>query len=129
MEYRFKKDSEIDAYGDTENVIHFKFGDCRKAFNFTKDFTKEHPKFVKEYKEYWMGKESAFTDPLSVVNYIDLFKLPIRLYANFYDEEFEDIEACKEWICNEWLNNRYKLCSYTNGKTTGLDGEVAFYDL
>jgi hypothetical protein len=126
MNYRYKKDHNIDAYGDTETVIHLKFGDIRKHYFFTKEFQEQHPNFCKEYAKYFMGEKSLFTDPLSIVNYIEAFNLPVKLYSNYVDQEFEDIAAVKEWICNEYqgANNR-ELYKYDSGNYTGLDGEVA----
>lgn len=125
MGYRYKKNSNIDAYGDSINVIHFKFGNARKHYFFTKDFQTKHPNFCKEYARYFSGETSLFADPLTLVNYIEEFDLPIHLYSNFVDEEFEDAKACKEWINNEYSANRDKLYKYENGKYVGLDGEVA----
>lgn len=124
-EYRYKKSSNIDAYGDTMSVIHFKFGDMRKHYYFTEEFGTKHPNFCKEYARYFSGEKSLFTDPLSIVNYIEAFNLPIRLYSNFADEEFADIKAAKEWICHEYGGQeRDKLYKYESGKGyVGLDGE------
>jgi hypothetical protein len=122
MSYRYKTYSNIDAYGDTENVIHFKFGDMRKSYNFTEEFRAKYPNFCKEYSRYFSGENSLFSDPLSIVNYIEAFKLPLKLYSNMVDEEFADIEAAKEWICNEWGGrNRDKLYHFKDSKYVGLD--------
>lgn len=122
--YRYKKDSKIDAYGDTMSVIHFKFGDARKHYFFTKELQEQHPKFCKEYGKYWVGEKSLFSDPLAIVNYIETFNIPVRLYSNFVDEEFEDFDAAREWICNEYGGqDRNKLYQYADGGYVGLDGE------
>lgn len=124
-EYRYKDNASIDwAYDDSTSVIHFKFGDCRKHYHFTDEFETKHPKFCKEYAKYFMGEPSLFSDPLSIVNYIETFNLPVRLYSNYVDEEFADTEAVKEWICNEYGgHNRDKLYKYATGGYIGLDGE------
>lgn len=121
----YKETSSVDwAYDDSENVIHFKFGDMRKNYNFTEDFRTKHPMFCKEYARYFAGESSLFTDPLTIVNYIETFNLPVRLYSNMVDEEFEDIQAAKEWICAEYSGNRDKLYKYESGKGwIGIDGE------
>ena len=126
-DYRYKQNKSIDwAYDDKHDVIHFKSGDCRKMYNFTDKFIMEHPNFCKEYRKYFCCEESLFTDPLSIVNYIETFNLPIRLWSNYVDEEFEDIQAVKEWINNEYGGiNRHQLYKYdleTRGYI-GLDGE------
>ena len=126
MSYRFKKDSTIDAYGETESVIHFKFGDCRKMYFFTKELQEKHPNFCEEFAKYWEGRTSLFTDPLSVVNYIEAFNIPVKLYSNYYDEEFEDYDAVREWLASEYQGkNRDQLYKYENGNYVGLDGELA----
>lgn len=126
-DYRYKKNSDIDAYGTSQNVIHFKFGDARKMYHFTDEFRNKHPRFCEEYGKYLMHEDSLFTDPLSIVNYIEAFNLPVRLYSNFVDEEFEDFDAVREWLCNEYAGQgeRHELYTYENGKYIGLDGETS----
>lgn len=105
--YRFK-DSNIDAYGDTDNVIHFKFGDARKHYNFTKDFQAKYPEFCKEYARYWEGKDSVFKDVFDLVHYIERFEIPVRLYSNYYDQEFKDTKAVLEWLGMEYPGQNYR---------------------
>ena len=125
MDYRYKKNSDIDAYGDTQNVIHFKFGDCRKLYHFTDEFVAEHPRFAEEFAKYWHNDStSLFSDPLAIVNYIETFNIPVRLYSNFVDEEFEDIQAVREWLNNEYRGpNHDSLYKYELGVLVGMDGE------
>lgn len=126
MNYRYNPIRDIDAYGDTMNVIHFKFGDMRKSYNFTSEFMAKHPKFCAEYGKYFMGEPSLFSDPLAIVNYIEDFALPVRLYSNYVDEEFADIAAAREWLAAEYGGqSRHELYHYDNGNFVGLDGEVA----
>lgn len=128
-EYRYKINSDIDAYGDTQNVIHFKFGDCRKMYHFTREFEQAHPRFCEEYVKYWRHEKSLFTDPLSIVNYIEMFDLPVRLYSNYVDREFEDYQAVKEWLCEQYMgqslqqNQLYKF-DFSNYGYVGMDGET-----
>ena len=107
MSYRYKKNSDIDAYGDTDNVIHFKFGDARKHYNFTDDFVSKYPLFAAEYVAYFTGEKSVFNDVLELVSYIERHNIPVRLYSNYVDEEFADIAACKEWILNEHVGRQF----------------------
>lgn len=126
--YKYKQNSTIDAYGDTENVIHLKFGEARKGYNFTDEFTKQHPKFVREYTHYFNGEKSLFRDPLSILNYIETFNLPVKLYSNYVDQEFENVAAAKEWVVNEYQgtgSERQKLYRYQDGGYVGLDNEKA----
>lgn len=102
MNYRFKTNSNIDAYGDTQNVIHFKFGDCRKQYHFTDEFMQEYPKFCEEWSKYWCNEDSVFDSPFDILRYIENFELPVKLYSNYYDEEFADLQAVREWLANEY---------------------------
>lgn len=125
-DYRYKTDSDIDAYGDTQDVIHFKFGDCRKMYHFTNEFTKQHPKFAEEFAKYWEGSDSLFHDPLALVNYIETFNLPVRLYSNFVDEEFADCDAVREWLGSEYRGDpKRELYRYKDGELLGMDNEVS----
>jgi hypothetical protein len=122
--YRYKAIDDIDAYRDTESVIHFKFGDARKWFFFTKELQKQYPNFCKEYIKYFDYEKSLFSDPLCIVNYIEHFNIPVKLYSNMADQEFADIDAVKEWLCSEYMGQRGNddLYNYVDGKYQGLDG-------
>lgn len=120
-EYRYKKNSDIDAYGDTQSVIHFKFGDARKQYFFTKELQKEYPNFCKEYEKYWNGQTSLFTDPLLIVNYIEKFGIPVRLYSNMVDQEFADFDAVREWLGNEYIGQRIAGDELYNGLDKTLE--------
>lgn len=128
MNYRFKTISKIDAYGEKSNVIHLKFGRMQKRYNFTKSFIAKHPRFVEEYKKYFMGEKNLFGDPLVILKYIKDFNIPVHLYSNYYDEEFADVDAAIEWLIQEYTgDNRQELYNYDLNKQVyiGLDGEVA----
>lgn len=97
MDFDYKA-SEIDAYGDTENVIHFKFGDARKMYNFTPEFEANNSEFCKEYANYFMDSPSKFKSVTDVVDYIESHNLPVKLYSNYVDREFADVDAVRRWI-------------------------------
>ncbi len=98
---RFKRENKKDYYGGDFACIHAKFGDFRKRYHFPEAFRKEYPNFCSEYGKYWDKKESVFVDPMQIVNYIEKFAIPCALYSNFYDREFADFNAVREWICVE----------------------------
>jgi len=127
MNYQYKTDDKLDYYGTDINVIHFKFGNAWKGYNFTPAFEKKHPRFCEEYRKYFEGKGDLFKDPLTIVNYIDTYKLPVHLYSNYVDEEFANANEAKKWICNEYSGgeNREKLYQLNDGYYIGLDGEKA----
>lgn len=77
---------EIDYYGDSANVIHLKFGDTRKCYNFTPDFIEKYPVFTSEYAKYFSdNRASKFKNPFQVVAYVYRHKIPVHFYYNFTD--------------------------------------------
>lgn len=98
---RFKPKNDLDYYGGDFACIHAKFGDFRKCYNFPEEFCKRYPNFCSEYDKYWECKKSVFENPMQIVNYIERYGVPCALYSNFYDREFADFDAVKEWICQE----------------------------
>ncbi len=96
--------TKIDYYGHTDTYIHLKFGDCIKAYYFTKEFAEKYPDFVKAYEGYWEGKRTAFKNPFQVISYIYNKELPIHLYYNFTDTPVKDRAEVVEYLLNE--NNK-----------------------
>jgi hypothetical protein len=92
---------QIDYYGIEDNYIHLKFGDCMKAYNFTEDFRKEYPQFVKAYDMYWEGKRTAFKNPFQVVSYAFNNKIPVNWYYNFTDTPAKDQEEITKYLLQE----------------------------
>jgi len=97
--------SEIDYYGETDNYIHLKFGDCRKAYNFTKKFIKEHSDFAKKYQRYFQsGSQRTFEDfksPFAVVAYAFKKQIPVHFYYNFTDKPAKDYNEIIEYLVRE----------------------------
>jgi hypothetical protein len=91
----------LNYYDGDFACIHAKFGDFRKCYNFPKDFCEKYPNFCSEYEKYYKCEKSVFVDPMHIVNYIERFAIPCALYSNFYDCEFADFDAVREWICRE----------------------------
>lgn len=81
---------KIDYYGTDDNYIHLKFGDARKRYNFTASFSKEFPKFTREYTKYFDYKESQFKNPFQIVAYVFKHKIPVNFYYNFSDDPATD---------------------------------------
>jgi len=98
---RFKPENRWDYYDGGFACIHAKFGDFRKWCNFPDDFRKKYPNFCSEYEKYGDREKSVFVDPVHIVNYIERFAVPCALYSNYYDREFADFDAVREWICRE----------------------------
>ncbi len=97
----------MDYYGNKDNYIHLKFGECLKMYNFTKEFRKEYPKFVKAYEIYWNDNRQAFKNPFQVVNYVFNNKIPVHFYYNFSDEPADDRDEIIEYLLNE--NNKSEI--------------------
>jgi len=97
--------SEIDYYGETDNYIHLKFGDCRKAYNFTKKFIKEHSDFAKKYQRYFESvRQRTFDDfksPFTVVAYAFKKQIPVHFYYNFTDKPAKDYNEIIEYLVRE----------------------------
>jgi hypothetical protein len=96
--------SNIDYYGETDNYIHLKFGDCRKRYNFTKKFIKEHSDFVKKYQRYFETGErdwDGFRSPFEVVAYAFKRNIPVHFYYNFTDRPAKDYNEIIEYLVKE----------------------------
>ena len=98
---RFKPENDRDYYDGDFACIHAKFGDFRKCFNFPREFRKKYRNFCSEYEKYFMCKKSVFVDPMQIVYYIERFRIPCALYSNYWDREFADFNAVREWIITE----------------------------
>ena len=85
----------IDYYGDKDNYIHLKWGDVKKAHNFTEEFRKDHPDFVREYASY-LNEEGKFKNPFQIVSYVFEKNIPVHFYFNFTDEP----ATCRDEIIN-----------------------------
>ena len=92
---------EINYYGEEDNYIHLKFGECRKCYNFTKDFVEKYKEFVEDYDKYFMNEDSKFENAEEVVNYVFDNEIPVNWYFNFTDEPAESKEEILEYLTNE----------------------------
>jgi len=91
----------IDYYGDKDNYIHLKFGDCVKAYNFTEDLKEQYPNFVKGYESYWEGERTVFKNALQVISYIYNNEIPVHLYFNFTDTPVKDRDEAVQYFIRE----------------------------
>ena len=87
---------KIDYYGSTDNYIHLKWGDARKAYNFTEEFEKKYPVFSKQYQLYWDNEECLFKNALDIINFIEEYEIPVHLYFNYTDTP-ASIKEAKIW--------------------------------
>lgn len=115
----------IDYYGTDADYIHLKFGDMRKAYNFTKEFEEKYPNFCAEYKKYWQGDESCrFKSALEIAQYIDLFDVPINLYFNYTDTPVRKMSEVYEYFIREYAGITTEADgSFRANYRPGLDGE------
>lgn len=90
---------QIDYYGETDNYIHLKWGDCVKMYNFTDKFIKDYPYFTEQYRKYWDCDETCdFKDVSDVVNYVFKNKIPVHFYFNFTDTPAKSKKEIINWI-------------------------------
>ncbi len=99
---------EIDYYGNSDNYIHLKFGDCRKSYNFTSDFISKYPTFATEFEKYFnFDEKRQFKNVFNVVTYIFNNKIPVHFYYNYTDMPAKNKKEVMEYLLNE--NNFTKL--------------------
>lgn len=99
----------IDYYGDKDNYIHLKWGDCVKMYNFTEDFIEKYPDFVKRYSHYynnWGSREASrkgigFSSPFEVVAYVFKKNIPVHFYYNYTDKPAEDYDDIINYLVGE----------------------------
>lgn len=93
----------MDYYGTDVDYIHLKFGDMRKAYNFTESFKNRYPNFCKEYIKYWNCDTTCrFKHPLEIAQYIDMFEIPVHLYFNFTDTPVKHMTEVYEYFLREY---------------------------
>lgn len=94
----------INYYGTKDNYIHLKFGDCRKAYNFTKKFIKYNPDFAKKYQRYFETGQrdwEGFRSPFEVVAYAFKKSIPVQFYYNFTDTPATDYNEIIAYLVKE----------------------------
>lgn len=115
-------DSIDKYYNDTIDVIHLKFGDARKMYFFTNEFIEKHPNFCKEFAKFFEGNpKSKFKDALEVVNYVEMWNIPVTFYFNYTDTPAKNIKEIKDWIMREHVPR--DMGTFKDGKMFGWDGE------
>lgn len=114
-----------DFYGDEIDYIHLKFGDMRKAYNFTDEFRTKYPNFCEEYEKYWRNDATCrFKSPLEIAQYVDMFNVPVKFYYNFTDTPSENMADVYEYFIREYggISNEVDG-SWRKDWENGLDGE------
>lgn len=103
-----KEKQKIDYYGDKDNYIHLKFGDCRENYNFTNEFITEYPLFIEHYTKYFSyNDKSQFKNAFQVITYIYNEKIPVDLYYNFTNTPVQNEEEVMQYLLKK--NNIKKL--------------------
>ena len=93
--------NEINYYGQKDNYIHLKFGDCRKKYFFTKELEEKYPDFTEEYTKYFQGMPSSFENPFQVISYVFNNNIPIHFYFNFTDKPATTRQEITDYLLNE----------------------------
>lgn len=119
----------MNYYGTDADYIHLKFGDMRKAYNFTPVFRENYPNFCAEYEMYWNHDTGCrFESPLQIAQYIDRFNVPVNLYFNYTDTPVNNIEEVYEYLIREYAGiARDRDGKYRDDYDKGLDGEEPSY--
>ena len=96
----------IDYYGETDNYIHLKWGNCIKKYNFTDEFIKEYPEFTERYIDYWEngandGTRKGFKSAFEVVAFAHKKNVPVHFYFNYTDEPAESYEQIISYLVSE----------------------------
>lgn len=120
------EDINDESYGWSPNedylAIFFKWGDCKKGFNYSKKFAKLEPQFIKDYEKYWKdttkyegcGTDAIFNPPniktkvkmfRKIIAMKKKYKEKVRLILDMHIMEV-DINNLKKWFRN---NNGNKL--------------------
>lgn len=114
----------IDFYGNDADYIHLKFGRAQKQFNFTKEFREKHGEFAKEYEKFFWGYKSRFANSLEVIQYVDMYNIPVHFYFNYTDTPAKNIEEVYAYLLREYSGINYNEDgSFRNDYRKGLDGE------
>ena len=99
---------ELDYYGDNIDVIHLKWGNALKMYNFTDAFKEKYPVFVAEYLRYWDNPSNGmnrFHNAYTLLKYIKDFSIPVHLYFNFTDTPCTVDEALEWWFDNNTISD------------------------
>ena len=101
-----KTKKEINWYGDTDNYIYLKFGDCRKNYHFNSDFARKYPDFTIEFERYFEGSltegnQSKFKTPFAVVEYVYKNKIPVHFYYNYTDTPAKNKKEIMAYLVRE----------------------------
>lgn len=115
----------MNFYGTDVSYIHLKFGDARKAYNFTDKLRAKYPKFCEEYELYWNGdKKCRFKSPLQIAQYVDLYDIPVKFYYNFTDTPSKSIRDVYEYFIREYAGITYEHDgSFRKDYDKSLDGQ------
>ena len=100
---------KINYYGDNDNYIHLKFGDCIKAYNFTNEFMEKYPEFTERYKDYCNNgankqasyNKTGFASAFEVVAYVFKKYIPVHFYYNFSDTPAKDYDEIIKYLVEE----------------------------
>ena len=96
-----KNKTVVDYYGNTDNYIHLKFGDCRKMYYFTQDFIEKYPEFAEEYKKYFNGQDTQFKNAFMVASHVFNNKIPVHFYYNFTDAPARGRKDIMDYLLRE----------------------------
>jgi len=93
-------------YGDNESYIHLKWGNMRKWTNFTREFKKAYPKFVRRYNKYAdKATEDNYREKIfELLCMIENQNIKVGLYDNYTDTPYRDTAEVWRYFMGYWLS-------------------------
>lgn len=101
--YNYDRNNGDDCWGFNEKedylLIHFKFGDCKKCWDFSEKFEKLEARFIKEYDEYFNSENdnNKWEIISKIIELKKKYQEKVRLVLNYYDIEV-DIDNLWKWL-------------------------------
>lgn len=81
-----------------ENMISLKFGDMKKGYKFTEEFAEKYNFFTKEFRNFFLNKESYFKNPYQVLDYIDQKEIPVFFFFDFDGRLSNNTDTVRDYI-------------------------------
>lgn len=81
-----------------ENMISLKFGDMKKGYKFTEEFAEKYIFFTKEFRNFFLNKESYFKNPYQVLDYIDQKEIPVFFFFDFDGRLSNNTDTVRDYI-------------------------------
>lgn len=119
--YEYDKKDDCWGFNKKEDylLIHFKFNDCKKAWDFSEKFKKLEPEFIKKYDNYFFSENNFNKDKIisEIIELKKKYKEKVRLVLNMYDIEV-DIDNLLKWLGGK-AKSEFLILEKIKGKLLG----------